>query len=84
MSKKFATIREELGIDPEKKTYSLRHNAVVELFQGFIEEGLTEKEAIYRLMPITRHKDESALRNYLREIGTILPQDWTGKYRISF
>ncbi len=83
-SKQFARIRQQLGISENKKTYSLRHNAAIELFMGFVESGLTEKEAVYQMLPITRHKDESALRNYLRDLGSILPNDWTEKYRVSF
>ncbi|TXN36901.1 tyrosine-type recombinase/integrase [Flagellimonas hymeniacidonis] len=84
ISKNFAKIREELNIDAHKKTYSFRHNAAVDLFKSFVEQGFTENEAIQQLMKITRHKDESALRNYLRDIGAILPKDWTKHYNISF
>jgi integrase len=83
-SERFAKVKKELKISNEKNSYSLRHNAAIDLFTSFVEQGMTEKEAIYSLLQITRHKNEAALRNYLRDIGAILPKDWSKHYNISF
>jgi len=83
-SEQFGKIREHFKIDKNKTTYSLRHNAAIDLFMSFIEQGCTENEAIGKMLPITRHKTEQALRNYLREIGAIIPKDWAEHYKISF
>ena len=80
----FKKARKTLSIPDEKNSYSLRHNAAIDLFTSFVEQGMTEKESIYTLLQITRHKSESALRNYLRDIGAILPKDWSEHYNISF
>lgn len=81
---RFKKSKVKLGIPSQKNSYSLRHNAAIDLFTSFIEQGMGEKEAIYALLKITRHKSESALRNYLRDIGAILPKDWSEHYNISF
>ncbi|WP_421807425.1 tyrosine-type recombinase/integrase [Flagellimonas sp.] len=83
-SERFAKVKKELKIPKEKNSYSLRHNAAVDLFTSFMEQGMAEKEAIYTLLQITRHKSEGALRKYLRDVGAILPKDWGQHYNISF
>lgn len=83
-SKRFLTVKDHFGFDANKTTYSFRHNAAVDLFQSFVDSGLSEQAAIGKLMNITRHKSESALRNYLREVGGILPEDWSDSYNMKF
>ncbi|MEB8328630.1 tyrosine-type recombinase/integrase [Flavobacteriaceae bacterium KMM 6897] len=83
-SKRFLTIKDHFGFDANKTTYSFRHNAAVDLFQSFIKSGLSEREAIGKLMAITRHKSENALRNYLRDIGAVVPKDWSDSYNMDF
>ncbi|MEB8345884.1 tyrosine-type recombinase/integrase [Flavobacteriaceae bacterium KMM 6898] len=83
-SKKFLDVKDHFGLDANKTTYSFRHNAAVDLFQSFIANGLSEQAAIGKLMNITRHKSESALRNYLRDIGAVVPKDWTDSYNMDF
>ncbi|MGY8914997.1 MAG: tyrosine-type recombinase/integrase [Flavobacteriales bacterium] len=83
-SKRFLIIKEQFGFEPNKTTYSFRHNAAVDLFQSFVENGQSENEAIGNLMMITRHRTEDALRNYLRDVGAIVPKDWSDSYNIEF
>ncbi|EAR15461.1 hypothetical protein RB2501_14074 [Robiginitalea biformata HTCC2501] len=83
-AKRFRAVRDHLGIDPEKTTYSFRHNAALDLFQSMIEDGMPEREVVARLMKITRHRSEEALRKYLRDIGGVLPEDWSATYRTNF
>ncbi|WP_421802878.1 tyrosine-type recombinase/integrase [Flagellimonas sp.] len=83
-SERFAKVKTELKLPKEKNSYSLRHNAAVDLFKSFMDQGMAEQEAIYTLIQITRHKSEGALRKYLRDVGAILPKDWSEHYNISF
>jgi integrase len=83
-SKRFLIVKAHLGLDTKKTTYSFRHNAAVDLFHSFVESGQSENEAIGNLMNITRHKSEDALRNYLRDIGAVVPKDWSSNYNIDF
>lgn len=84
LAKRFKAVRKHFDIEMNKTTYSFRHNAALDLFHSFLGDGMTENEAINKLMKITRHKSEQALRNYLREVGGILPEDWSGAYTVSF
>jgi hypothetical protein len=54
------------------------------LFHSFVKQNLTEREAILKLMPITGHATEAALRNYLRDIGGMLPKDYGSDYTLEF
>lgn len=49
-----------------------------------MKQGLTEREAILKLMPITGHATETALRNYLRDVGGMLPKDYGSDYTLEF
>ena len=64
--------------------YSFRHTAALDLFYSFVKQGNTEREAILKLMPITGHATEAALRNYLRDIGGMLPKDYGSDYTLEF
>ena len=64
--------------------YSFRHTAALDLFHAFVKKGNTEREAILKLMPIIGHARESALRNYLHDIGGMLPKDYGEDYTLIF
>lgn len=83
-AKRFLKVKKAFKLDTDYTVYSLRHTFAINLYQGFIKEGTTEKEAILKMLPITRHKNESGLRNYLRDIGAILPEDYSDKLSIDF
>jgi len=36
------------------------------------------------MLPITRHTNENGLRNYLRDVGGLLPKDYGENYTIDF
>jgi len=82
--KRFAEVRKELKLDPDQTIYSLRHTFALDLFNSFMKEGNTEKEAILKILPITRHKNESGLRNYLRNIGGFVAKDYSNRYSLNF
>lgn len=83
-SRRFRKVLDALGFGEEYSLYSVRHSAIGDLFLGKQKEGLSEKEIIYQLMPITGHKSEAGLRNYLRSIKTVLPPDHSKNYSIDF
>ncbi|MEJ1222790.1 hypothetical protein [Sediminicola sp. 1XM1-17] len=54
------------------------------LFQSFVASRQSENETIGNLMNLTSHKSEVALRNYLRDIGAVVPEDWSSSYNMGF
>lgn len=83
-SDRFATMKNDLKFGKEYGIYSLRHTFAVDLFNSFIKKGLTTVEAEMKMLPITRHKSLSGLRNYLRDVGAMMPKDYGGDYTIDF
>ncbi|MEN2415553.1 tyrosine-type recombinase/integrase [Flavobacterium mesophilum] len=81
---RFAKVKTYFNFGAEYGIYSFRHTAALDLFHSFIKQGLTEREAILKLMPITGHSTEAALRNYLRDIGAMLPKDYGEDYTLEF
>ncbi|MFV8371419.1 hypothetical protein [Flavobacterium sp. LB2P74] len=55
-----------------------------QLTYSFMKQGPTKHEAILKLMPITGHATETALRNYLRDVDVILPKDYGADYTLEF
>jgi len=81
-SKQFLKVKKNLDYGREYGIYSFRHSFAVNLYQSFIKEGLNDTEAQLKMLPITRHKSLSGLRNYLRDIGAFLPEDYSDKFSI--
>lgn len=86
--KRFRNLREKIGdkiqLTPNQGIYSARHTSALDLFNSFKKQGLTDLEAKYKLMEITRHKSISGLENYLRDIGASLPKDYSDRYTLDF
>lgn len=81
---RFAKVKEKLKFNGDYGIYSFRHTAAMDLFHAFMKQGMTEHESILKLMPITGHATEAALRKYLREIGGMLPKDYGQDYTLEF
>ena len=81
---RFRKVLDAMGFGKEYSLYSVRHSAIGDLYIGKQKEGLSEREIIYQLMPLTGHKSEAGLRNYLRDIKSVLPPDHSGVYTIDF
>lgn len=83
-TEKFNEVKQSLGMGREYTIYSMRHTAALDLYQGYLKAGLPEREILFRMMPITGHRSEEALRSYLRDIAAFLPKDYSGDYSIDF
>lgn len=81
---RFGKVKEVFKFGNEYGIYSFRHTAALDLYYSFIKQGSNEREAILKLMPITRHTSENALRNYLRDVGGMLPKDYGSDYTLDF
>jgi integrase len=82
MSKRFKKVKEHLKFSDEYGIYSIRHTFALDLYGSFINEGCTSIEAELKMLPITRHKSISGLRNYLRGIGALIPKDYSNNITI--
>lgn len=80
--KRFTKVRDILKLPKESTIYSFRHTMAVDIYNGLLQSGLTEREAILKMLPITRHTNESGLRNYLREVNAFIAKDWGDKISI--
>jgi integrase len=83
-SKRFKKVKDALGYGAEYGLYSFRHSAIGDLYNSLQDSGLSEKEILYKLMPITGHKSEAGIKNYLRNIKVALPPDHSNIYTINF
>ncbi|MBC8753991.1 site-specific integrase [Kordia sp. YSTF-M3] len=84
-SKRFNTnVREPLKLDMEHTLYSFRHSAAINIFKSLRDTKMPHDQILFRLMSITRHKSIAGLKNYLREIGATLPEDYGNIYTIEF
>lgn len=81
---RFAKVKKHFKFNQDYGIYSFRHTAAIDLFYSFMKQGSTEHEAILKLMPITGHATETALRNYLRDVGGMLPKDYGADYTLEF
>ena len=81
---RFRKVKKHLGFGKEYGLYSFRHTFTLDLYNAFTKQGCTQKEAILKMLPITRHTNESGLRNYLRDVGGLLPKDYGENYTIDF
>ena len=81
---RFDKVKEHFNFGGEYGLYSFRHTAALDLYYSFLKQGSNEREVIQKLMPITRHATEKALRNYLRDVGGMLPKDYGSDYTLDF
>lgn len=81
-SDRFVKVKKHFGFGEEYSIYSFRHSAAIDIYNSLISEGLTTMEAELKMLPITRHKSISGLRNYLRGIGALMAKDYGGKFSI--
>lgn len=81
-SDRFNDLKKHFGWGDEYGIYSIRHSFAVDLYNSFINSGLTSMEAELKMLPITRHKSISGLRNYLRDVGALLPKDYGKNFSI--
>ncbi|WP_405350459.1 tyrosine-type recombinase/integrase [Nonlabens sp. Asnod3-H03] len=79
-TRRFKKIKDSLGLDETYGLYSFRHTAIFHLYQSYLTEGLSHNEIINKLLPITRHKSEKELSAYLREVGAMLPPDYSERF----
>lgn len=76
LSDHFRAAMNTLGYGKDFTIYSFRHTITIDIYSNLIKSGLTEIEAISKLMPITGHKTELVLRKYLTDIGAIPPKSF--------
>lgn len=76
--RRFKKVKNILNLGNEYGLYSFRHTFARNIYFKLLAEGMTDLEAKYKLMTITRHKSLSSLNKYLRSIGAILPDDYSG------
>jgi integrase len=87
-SKRFKTVKKHLNrkganLGRNHDIYSTRHTFIQDLYQS-ARQTLSQREAEFLIMPITRHKTVEALRKYIRDYHLELPKDWGGLYRNKF
>ncbi|MDT0643680.1 hypothetical protein RM553_12630 [Zunongwangia sp. F363] len=75
MGKRFAKVKEALGFGEEYGLYSFRHSSIGNIQENLQKMGYSETEIVHKIMPITRHKTEKAVRTYLRNLKKYTPQD---------
>ena len=83
-SRRFKKIIRDLGFEENYSLYSCRHTAILDLYNNLQKEGKSEQQIIFDLMPITGHKSEAGLKNYLRDIRAFIPPDHSNIYTINF
>ncbi len=79
-TRRFKKIKDQLGLDATYGLYRFRHTAIYHLYQSYLKEGLSHSEIVNKLLPITRHKSEKELTSYLREVGAMLPPDYSERF----
>ena len=82
--KRFKKVKTKFDLSNDYSLYSFRHTFILDLYGSFIKKGMTKLEAQHKLLPITRHKSLSGLNNYLRDIGALLPADYSSDFTIDF
>lgn len=82
--KRFKKVKTKFNIGNEYGIYSFRHSFAINVYENFINSGLAENEAMYKMLPITRHESIDGLGNYLREKKKMLPKDYTHNITIDF
>lgn len=82
--KRFKKVKEALKLDENHTIYSMRHTFAVNIYNQHLKNGLTDREAILKMLPVTRHKNESGLRNYLRSVNAFVANDYSNDISIDF
>lgn len=72
----FLEVKKKFGLGKDYGLYSFRHTFISKLYNTFIKE-MTPEEAESNIMSITGHTSKTALRKYLREINTYIPEDYS-------
>lgn len=72
----FLEVKKKFGLGKDYGLYSFRHTFISKLYNTFIK-GMTPEEAESNIMSITGHNSKTALRKYLREINTYIPEDYS-------
>ena len=72
----FLEVKKKFGLGKDYGLYSFRHTFISKLYNTFIKE-MTPDEAESNVMAITGHTSKAALRKYLREINTYIPEDYS-------
>lgn len=80
--KRFKKILDKLCFGDNYGMYSLRHTAILDMYQQLNNQNLGEQEIIFKLLPYTGHKTPAGLKNYLRDIQGIIPEDHSSIYSI--
>ena len=75
IGKRFAKAKTALGFPEEYGLYSFRHSAIGNLQENLEKLGFSEIEIVHKIMPITRHKTEKAVKTYLRNLKKFSPKD---------
>lgn len=81
---RFRQAKNALGFNGDYGIYSFRHTAALDLYHAFVKEGCNDHEAVLKLMPIIGHEDPKTTRNYLRDIGGMLPKDYGAMFTLNF
>ncbi|WP_114490891.1 tyrosine-type recombinase/integrase [Candidatus Ulvibacter alkanivorans] len=74
---RFKAVKRHFNLGREYGIYSFRHSFAVNIYEHFIASGLSQSEAISKMLPITRHDSVEGLKNYLREKRRMLPKDFS-------
>ena len=74
IGKRFAKVKAALEFSEEYGLYSFRHSAIANLQENLDKMGFSEIEIIHKIMPITRHKTEKAVKTYLRGLKKYSPK----------
>lgn len=81
---RFTLVKKHFGYGSEYGIYSFRHTAALDLYNRFVKDGLTHREAVLKLMPIIGHNNEKTTEKYLRDVGAMLPKDYGELYSLGF
>lgn len=72
----FFEVKKKFGLGKDYGLYSFRHTFISKLYNTFVKQ-MTPEEAESNIMSITGHSTKIALRKYLREINTYIPEDYS-------
>lgn len=75
-SKRYKTVKDELGFNNNYGLYSFRHTFITKVYRALVKES-SPFEAKSKLMQITGHSTMTALERYLRDIDAELPEDYS-------
>ncbi|TQI69142.1 phage integrase family protein [Gramella sp. Hel_I_59] len=82
MGRRFSEVKNKLGFGREYGLYSIRHTAIMDLYQSYLNDGLAEHEIYPKLMGHTGHRSIEGVKKYLRQYSYALPPDHSDVYSI--